>query len=213
MAPKKQYVYAITRRDFEDGDKKGTLSLLEIHATVDSANAAALDASGDDQDETSESQTKDLCVTYKNKTQNFTIVVKKTELKDDTDGNGQGGASVASAVSSTAKSGTKKAPAKKAPGATKKTTMLQGEPDSLQGLKLIFTGSLSMDRTTCDLTAKAHGAEIVSAANMDEADYVVLGNKPGEKKLADIKDKGLSTLTEEEFVEMLNQPASKKRKV
>lgn len=48
---------------------------------------------------------------------------------------------------------------------------------------------------------------------MDEADFVVLGDRPGDKKLADIKEKGFTTLTEVEFIEMLNGHSSKKRKI
>ena len=37
-----RYVYAITRRDWEDNrDEYGSLELVEIHATLESANAAA----------------------------------------------------------------------------------------------------------------------------------------------------------------------------
>lgn len=91
MAPRKIYVFAILKRDFADEkDKKGVISLLEIHDTVESAYAACKEAAGDPEDEHDETETKDGCATFKNKTQGFTVWMKKMELKSDAaaDGNG-----------------------------------------------------------------------------------------------------------------------------
>jgi hypothetical protein len=95
MAPPKQFVFAITRRDFEHyQDRKGALSLIELHGSLESANAAgkahlkkeSSKASGDPPIELDEKETKDggyegNCRTWQNKRDNFTVQVKKMELK------------------------------------------------------------------------------------------------------------------------------------
>lgn len=84
MAPRKQYVYTVTTRDFEDEtDKVGEFNLVEIHAAVDSANDTAKKMSGDEGDEIEESAIKDGSKTFKNKSKNFTVQVKKMELMGD----------------------------------------------------------------------------------------------------------------------------------
>ena len=99
MAPAKTYCYAITRRDFDHyQDKKGVLSVIEIHASLESANTAAkahltkesAKASGDPPIEIDEKETKDggyegNCRTWQNKRDNFTVQVKKFELKGTSD--------------------------------------------------------------------------------------------------------------------------------
>lgn len=47
---------------------------------------------------------------------------------------------------------------------------------------------------------------------MDETDFVVLGTRAGEKKLDEIAEKDLSTITEDEFFEKIGARPSKKRK-
>lgn len=89
MAPRKQYVYAVVRRDYEDEkDKKGVFSLVDVHATMDSANKAAEVAAGDDQDEISHTEIKEGCRTYKNKTEHTMVQVKKMELKGSAEADG-----------------------------------------------------------------------------------------------------------------------------
>lgn len=90
MAPRKQYVYVVTRREFDSGNKKGEFSLVEIHATVESANAGADKAAGALEDDTAESEVKDGCKTFKNSTEKYTVQVKKVELKGEAAANGGG---------------------------------------------------------------------------------------------------------------------------
>lgn len=67
---------------------------------------------------------------------------------------------------------------------------------------------LEIDLLTCI------GAEILGPTKLDQTDYIVLGLKAGQKKLDEIEEKGLKTINEEEFKEMLGEaPPSKKRKV
>lgn len=54
-----------------------------------------------------------------------------------------------------------------------------------------------MDRKTCEQTVTMYGGQFVT--KVAESDFVVLGNKPGPKKLEEINDGGLTTMTEEEF--------------
>ena len=70
-----------------------------------------------------------------------------------------------------------------------------------------------MDRKTCEATAKTHGAHIMGPTKLAECDMIVLGTRAGQKKLDEIEEKGLKTISEAEFIEMLGEPPSKKRKV
>lgn len=46
--------------------------------------------------------------------------------------------------------------------------------------KLLFTGTFSsLDRKTCEATAKKYGATLVTPAKISEVDMVVLGAKAG----------------------------------
>lgn len=54
-----------------------------------------------------------------------------------------------------------------------------------------------MDRKTCENTVNTYGGDFVT--KLAESDYVVLGNKPGPKKLEEINEGGLTTMTEDEF--------------
>lgn len=92
MTPRKVYVFTVMRRDFtSEKDKKGEMKLLEIHANVESANASANELAGDAEDDVEEFNNKgDGCDTYKNKTENYELQVKKVELKDSASVNGNG---------------------------------------------------------------------------------------------------------------------------
>ena len=76
-----------------------------------------------------------------------------------------------------------------------------GKPGSLQGIKLLFTGTFDMDRNMCNTTAEHYGATIIK--KLEDCDYIILGNKAGPKKIEEIQEKGLDTLSEPEFLEML----------
>lgn len=68
--------------------------------------------------------------------------------------------------------------------ADSKKAIPAGKKNSLQGLKLLFTGTFNaMDRKTCEATAVKFGATLVSASKLAEADMIVLGVRAGQKKL------------------------------
>jgi BRCT domain type II-containing protein len=88
------------------------------------------------------------------------------------------------------------------PDTKKRKIASEYKPDSLKGLKLLFTGTFdSMDRKTCEATAKEHGAKITT--KLEDADYIVLGARAGPKKIATIEEKGLRTIDEQGFHDIL----------
>ncbi|KAI9723748.1 MAG: hypothetical protein M1812_001048 [Candelaria pacifica] len=95
---------------------------------------------------------------------------------------------------------TKAMPPKDSNGARKKTA--EGKENSLKGVKLMFTGTLeTMDRATSKKTAEKFGAKVVS--KLEGTDFIVLGTGAGPKKLEEIEKKGLKTVSEKEFQDML----------
>ncbi|EGX94434.1 hypothetical protein CCM_02705 [Cordyceps militaris CM01] len=109
-----------------------------------------------------------------------------------------------------------KKPNKKAKPAPKKTSikaglshtnrksMPRGTPNSLAGVRLLFTGTFSsMDRTTSVATAKKFGADVVR--RLEDTDYVVVGERAGPKKLQVMNELELETVTEAEFLAMLRE--------
>ncbi|KAK8045520.1 hypothetical protein PG993_005544 [Apiospora rasikravindrae] len=77
-----------------------------------------------------------------------------------------------------------------------------GKPDCLEGLKLLFTGTFeTMDRKTSVATAIKYGADVIT--KLEDTDYIVLGTRAGPKKLQEINEKELETITEEEFFQIL----------
>lgn len=89
----KSYVYAVTRKDFEHHtDKKGRLALVEVHASLSSANAATKahllaqsqkpSALGADIEETEKDGRYDgYCYTHEDRRDHFRCEVRKMELK------------------------------------------------------------------------------------------------------------------------------------
>lgn len=78
----------------------------------------------------------------------------------------------------------------------------EGKVNSLEGLKILFTGTLeTMDRGTAKTAAEKHGAKVTT--KLDDTDFIILGVKAGPKKLEEIEQKGLKTVTETEFNEMI----------
>lgn len=93
----KSHVYAITRRDFNHHtDSKGSLVLVEIHASLPSANAAAKihltaqsfkgSSTWNPDPEIEEQENRDgrydaTCYTREDRRDNFRVEVKKMELK------------------------------------------------------------------------------------------------------------------------------------
>ncbi|KAI0132442.1 hypothetical protein BJ170DRAFT_613946 [Xylariales sp. AK1849] len=94
---------------------------------------------------------------------------------------------------------------------THRKTIPKGQPDCLQGLKLLFTGTFeTMDRKTSIATAMKYGAEVIS--KLEDTDYIVIGTRAGLNKLREINEKELETISEEEFFQILeNGIPSEKR--
>ncbi|KAK3690811.1 hypothetical protein LTR37_018939 [Vermiconidia calcicola] len=105
----------------------------------------------------------------------------------------------------------KKAAPKKAKGAkSTRTEIPEGKPNVLQGLKLLFTGTMSMDRKTAEATAKTYGGEVI--AKLEDTDYIILGTRPGDKKEKTINEHGLETITESEFFDILKNGVPKEKR-
>jgi len=69
-------------------------------------------------------------------------------------------------------------------------------------VKLLFTGTFdAMDRDTSKATAVKYGAKVIT--KLEDTDYIVLGVKAGQKKLDEIEAKGLETVDEAGFYELL----------
>lgn len=79
----------------------------------------------------------------------------------------------------------------------------------------MFSGTFEhMDRATCEATAVKFGGTV--SKKLDEVNYVVLGTKPGPKKLEEIQNKGVMTMNEAQFVGLIGahfeEPPAKKTK-
>ncbi|KAK4631135.1 hypothetical protein CLAFUW4_03486 [Fulvia fulva] len=71
---------------------------------------------------------------------------------------------------------------------------------------------MTANRPEMEKAAVACGAKIVK--KLEDTDYVILGIKPGPKKVEEIEEKKLKTLTEAEFFDMIGaEPPSRKQKV
>ncbi|ETS85164.1 hypothetical protein PFICI_03189 [Pestalotiopsis fici W106-1] len=80
----------------------------------------------------------------------------------------------------------------------------QEEVDALKDKKIIFTGTFqSMDRKTCEQKAKDHGGQLTR--KLADADYVVVGDRAGPKKLQEISELGLKTIDEQQFLALIQE--------
>lgn len=104
----------------------------------------------------------------------------------------RGAASKASTAAKSTKAAEKDDPRKHIP---------DGKPDSLAGLKVLFTGTFDIDRKTSEATAIKYGARIIT--KLEDTDYIILGARAGPKKLDTIAEHGLETIDEGQFYEML----------
>ncbi|KAK5118601.1 hypothetical protein LTR85_008066 [Meristemomyces frigidus] len=197
----KQYVYIVQRRDYEDHtDDAGRLEVVEVHANLSKANAAAeehlaeesenaLDDDPEvDQDMNSDGGYRATCYSREDERDHFDVEVIKMELKG------------AAAVSNSApKAG---------------SAMPAGKPGALSDLKVLFTGTFNMDRNTCIATAKGFGATVQTAPARD-TDYVFLGSQAGPKKLEIIEQYGLETVDEQGFQQLLKNgvPQEKRNRI
>ncbi|KAH8680658.1 hypothetical protein BX600DRAFT_444879 [Xylariales sp. PMI_506] len=85
---------------------------------------------------------------------------------------------------------------------THRKTIPIGQRNCLAGLKLLFTGTFeTMDRKTSVATAITYGAEVIT--KLEDTDYIVIGTRAGPKKLQEINEKELETISEEEFFDIL----------
>ncbi|KAF3020253.1 hypothetical protein E8E14_012433 [Neopestalotiopsis sp. 37M] len=82
---------------------------------------------------------------------------------------------------------------------------------TLAGKKILFTGTFdTMDRKQAKQEAEKHGAKVISAIPKgDGLDFIVLGANAGPNKLKEIEDRGLQTVTEQEFLEMTDNDGEK----
>lgn len=64
-----------------------------------------------------------------------------------------------------------------------KCTLLQGEPDCLQGLVFVLSGVYeSLDREEASELIKRHGGKVTTSVSRNTS-YLVLGNEAGESKI------------------------------
>jgi BRCT domain type II-containing protein len=85
---------------------------------------------------------------------------------------------------------------------SKKKIVPEGDAGSLTGQTLASTGTLrTLDRSTFEQTVLKFGGTFTS--KIAEASSIVLGEKPGDKKLEEINGKGYSTITEDEFYDLI----------
>ncbi|MDY6775770.1 MAG: NAD-dependent DNA ligase LigA [Halobacteria archaeon] len=75
--------------------------------------------------------------------------------------------------------------------------------DELEGLKIVFTGSLdSYTRDEATDLVESHGGDVTSSVS-GETDYLVVGENPGETKTQAADEHGVETVDEDEFEERL----------
>ncbi|KAK7932566.1 RFC1-like protein [Apiospora marii] len=95
--------------------------------------------------------------------------------------------------------------------ATHRKKIPEGLPDCLKDLKLLFTGTFeTMDRKTSIATAIKYGGQVVS--KLEDTNYIVLGTRAGPKKLQEINEKELDTISEEEFFQILEKGVPKEKR-
>ncbi|MBD3278401.1 MAG: NAD-dependent DNA ligase LigA, partial [Candidatus Aegiribacteria sp.] len=83
-----------------------------------------------------------------------------------------------------------------------KGTAPQKGSKPMEGLTMVFTGALSMPRTKARAMAEEAGARVTGSVSSN-TDYVVAGEDAG-SKLEKARSLGVKTLTEEEFLSMLD---------
>ncbi len=104
-----------------------------------------------------------------------------------------------SARSRKVSSNTKSKPAKSLPAGFKRK--LSG---ALDGKTIVFTGALSESRSAHAEKVNTVGARFVHTIS-SKTDYLVVGEKPGAKKLADAQKHGVREITEKQWHKILNK--------
>ncbi len=88
---------------------------------------------------------------------------------------------------------------------TPKVDELNAIDSPIAGKQIVFTGSMQMgSRDDMSKEAKALGATVGKSVS-GKTDYLVTGERVGEKKINGAKDKGVEVLTEKAYREMLGQ--------
>ncbi len=87
----------------------------------------------------------------------------------------------------------------------RETAVSEEAAGPLQGRRVLFTGSLSMPRNKAQRLAEGAGAVLAGSVSR-KLDYLVVGDKPG-SKLERARALGVSVLTEEEFVRLVEGTA------
>jgi len=77
-----------------------------------------------------------------------------------------------------------------------------GPSDTLDGLTVVFTGSLSVSRSEAQAHVEAHGANATSSVS-GNTDYLVAGESPGRSKRDDADAEGVPVVNESEFADLL----------
>ncbi|KAK6438090.1 hypothetical protein LTR95_005709 [Oleoguttula sp. CCFEE 5521] len=169
---------------------------------------------------TKEKTTKPAASTKK--TSKSPSVVADDDEDDDMEDDAEDDAKAAKKAAAAEK---KAADAKKADTAAKakerkdaRKTIPQGLPNALGGLTVLFTGTFELDRKSCEAAAVKYGATL--SKKIADCDYVILGAKPGPKKLVEIEDDNIKTAKESDFLNWVadggpkySGPAAKKQKV
>ncbi|MFC7187907.1 NAD-dependent DNA ligase LigA [Halorubrum yunnanense] len=76
--------------------------------------------------------------------------------------------------------------------------------DALDGLTVVFTGSLSATRSEAQAHVEAHGANATSSVS-GNTDYLVAGEDPGRSKREDADGEGVPVLDEDAFADLLGE--------
>ncbi len=76
--------------------------------------------------------------------------------------------------------------------------------NELDGLTFVFTGSLSVPRSDLEALVERHGASATGSVS-GNTDYLVVGENPGQRKRDDADERGVPTLEEAGFRELLDE--------
>ncbi len=93
-------------------------------------------------------------------------------------------------------------------GINPETKLSSERPTPLSGKKIVITGTLSsMGRTQAVQLVINAGGRVADSVSK-ETDYLVIGEKPGGNKTSRAKDLGITILTEDEFIALVNSTDS-----
>ena len=85
-------------------------------------------------------------------------------------------------------------------------TAPEGEPDALLGRKMFFVGTLNLEHVAYHNATIRCGGQ--TAKKLEDADFVVVGKKPGTKKEEALGKSNATQISEESFLEMLWEGSS-----